>query len=180
MRQAQFEDQHQDEWQALLLTVEALEQHDKDIDPDGLSRFGERYRQLVRHHALAIDRQYSAGLIDHLQQLLQRAHHQLYRSRELLLNQTLHFLVVGFPTALRRHVGYFWLATALFYVPALAMGIWCYVQPDAIYTVLGSAEVAQMEYSYDPATAQVGRGSDRQSETNFQMLGYYIYNNTHN
>ena len=121
---------------------------------------------------------YSAGLIERLQHLLQRCHHQLYRSPELLLSQLLDFIANGFPRALRRHAGYFWLASALFYLPALGMGLWCYHDPAAIYSVMDSTDVADMEYAYDPSNEHPGRGATRQSSTNFEMLGFYVMNNT--
>jgi len=178
VKQASFEQAYEAEWLALEQTVGLLEAGKQRPDSEQLDRFAERYRRLVRQHALAVDRHYSAGLIDRLQQLLQRSHHQLYRQRELLLSQILYFLAVGFPSALRRQARYFWLATALFYVPALAMGAWCYVQSDAIYSVMDTASVAGLEYAYDPSTEHPGRGAERQSSTNFEMLGFYVWNNT--
>lgn len=178
MKQAVFEASYQSEWQALAQTVELLEQG-KSLPPDDdLRVFGERYRRLVRQHALAIDRQYSVGLIDRLQHLMQRAHHQLYRSRSLLLTQILHFITAGFPQAIRRHARYFWVATFLFYGPALAMGAWAYFQSDAIYSVMSPEAVGGMEYAYDPENESPGRGPTRKSDTDLMMFGYYIMNNT--
>lgn len=182
MKQSVFEANHESEWSQLEAVVAYLEKprgnSSGEISQAELRRFGQRYRNLVRQHALAVERQYSMGLIDRLQHLLQRAHQQLYRNRELLLQQIVFFLGVGFPSAVRRYAAYFWTASALFYLPALLMGTWCYLQADAIYSVMDAAEVAQMEFAYDPATEHTGRGEDRQSDTDFQMFGFYIWNNT--
>lgn len=179
MKQAEFEARYQADWEQLRDTVELLERRKRrKLEEQVLLNFPDLYRRLVRQHALAVDRHYSAGLIKRLQQLLQRSHRQLYRSPEFLLARMLQFLVVEFPSAVRRHARFFWIATALFYGPALAMGVWTYNQNDAIYSVLDSGSVAQMEYSYDPANPHPGRGEERQSSTNFAMLGFYIANNT--
>ena len=178
MKQLAFETCHAEEWTALEKTLDQLDAKNAKPSEQDLRAFVQRYRRLVRHHALAVDRHYSAGLIDRLQLLMQRAHHHLYRSRELLLSQILYFLAAGFPQAVRRHARFFWLATALFYLPALAMGVWTYQQSDAIFSVMDSASVADMEFAYDPDTKHPGRGAERQSSTNFEMLGFYVMNNT--
>lgn len=178
MKQAAFEQAHAAEWEALELTLDQLQERKTEPAREDLQQFGERYRRLVRHHALAVDRHYSVGLIDRLQSLLGRCYRQLYRSRELLLGQVLYFIGVGFPAAVRRHARLFWLATALFYLPAVAVGLWCYTQSDAIYSVLDPSNVAEMEFAYDPATEHPGRGEARQSSTDIGMFGYYIFNNT--
>lgn len=175
MKQAEFERHCGADWRSLELLLEALESR-KTVE--GLKDLPDLYRRLVRQHALAVDRHYSPGLVDRLQQLLQRAHRQLYRSPEPLLTQTLAFLAYGFPSAVRRHARLFWLATAMFYLPALALGVWTYHQSDAVYHVLDPISVASMEYAYDPANEHPGRGAERQSSTNFEMLGYYVMNNT--
>lgn len=178
MKQAAFEQAHAADWEALEETLERLESRDKRIPHSELSAFGARYRRLVRHHALAVERYYSIALTDRLQALLRRSYLQLYRNRELLPARILHFIGIGFPAAVRRHARLFWLAAALFYLPALLVGLWCYGQDDAIYSVLDPQQVAQLEYAYDPTTEHPGRGEARQSSTDIQMFGYYIANNT--
>lgn len=178
MKQALFEKSHAALWRALEQTLEELEQTRKRPSPGALGVFVDQYRELVRQHALAEERCYSAGLIDRLQSLLARCHRQLYRRREFLPGQVVHFLLVGFPTAVRRHARYFLLASMLFYLPALAIGVWTYFHSDAIYTLLDAAAVSNLEFAYDPATEHPGRGEGRQSSTNIEMFGFYIYNNT--
>lgn len=178
MKQAVFEQSHAAQWQILEQLLDQLEDRRKPPSPGALQPFAEHYRALVRQHAIAEERCYSAGLLDRLQTLLARCHRQLYRRGERLPGQVVQFLLVGFPTAVRQHAGFFWLASALFYLPALAVGAWTYLHSDAIHSVLDAAAVANLEFAYDPSTAHTGRGEARQSSTNIEMFGFYIYNNT--
>lgn len=179
MKQAAFESQYGDEWQQLERTLDSLEKRrSKARTAESLHDFPMRYRRLVGQHALAVERHYSIGLIDRLENLMQRGHHQLYRERELLLWQVLHFLVHSFPAAVRAKARFIWLAAVLFYAPALLVGTWCFVNPDAVYSVLEPESVATFEYMYDPANSRIGRTAERQSDSDFAMFGFYIYNNT--
>lgn len=178
VKQATFEQTHGAEWDALEQTLLALESGKRKTVRERLPEFAADYRRLVRQHALAVDRKYSLGLIDRLQVLLQRCHDQLYRRRDRLASATVRFFAVGFPCALRANARFFWIATALFYLPALAMGLWCFHQPLAIYSVVSAEQVETLEYMYDPTTEQIGRDADRQASTDFEMLGFYVWNNT--
>lgn len=178
MKQAQFEQAHDGEWEVLERTLTALESGRAEDVRQRLPDFAADYRRLVRHHALAVERGYSLGLVERLQALLRRSHHQLYRRRARSAGRVLHFVWIGFPSALRTQARYFWIATLLFYVPALSMGLWSYNDPLAIHSVLPSEQVAMLEFMYDPDNAQVGRDADRLSSTDFEMLGFYVWNNT--
>ena len=89
----------------------------------------------------------------------------------------MHFILLGFPRALRRNQVYFWVALLAFLLPGLIIGIGCFRSPDLIYSILDEQQVATMESMYDPANRQPGRAPERGSETDFVMFGYYIMNN---
>lgn len=178
MKQSEFEQCYAAAWDALEQQVAWLERPARGAARPDLSQFPDAYRQLIRQHALAVDRHYGALLIERLQTLMQRCHRQFYRRPEFLLSQWLEFLAHGFPQAVRQHARLFWVASALFYLPAMAMGVWTYQDASAIYRVLDATEVRTAEYSYDPSNRHPGRGAERQSSTNFQMFGFYVANNT--
>ncbi len=178
MKQAAFERAHADDWNRLEQMLAQLESGKPRDHAQSLTDFARYYRRLVRQHALAVDRRYSLGLIDRLQGLLHRSHDQLYRRRDRLLPALVRFVAFGFPSALRAQARYFWAATLLFYLPAVAMGLWSFNEPEAIYSVMSSEMVAQLEYMYDPDTQHVGRDADHQASTGFEMLGFYVMNNT--
>ncbi len=178
MKQALFEQANASDWDALEKMLAAAESGKPDEARQQLPRFAEHYRRLVRQHALAVDRQYSLGLINRLQSLLQRSHDQLYRRHDRLALRIVRFVAFGFPSAVREHARYFWIATLLFYLPAIMMGFWSFNDSQAIHSVMSAEDISRLEYMYDPTNEQVGRDADRQSSTDFEMLGFYVWNNT--
>lgn len=176
MRQARFELQHGATWEALRGLLERLERGVGD-GPVEAAELPGLYRAVCGHYSLALERHYSRGLTEQLHQLVQRGHRLLYARRSGGLRRLADVLVRGFPVTLRRHARWFWLATALFYLPALAAGVWTYHSPDAVYSLLDPASVAELEQAYDPANRVAGRPPGRDAATDFSMFGFYIWNN---
>lgn len=177
MKQQQFIEQQQPLWDSFRQLADELDKPPRRRNRERLERLPELYRRLCADYALARHRHYSTGLVDELHDLVQRGHRLLYKRKSFWLWRMVAFLWSGFPNTLRRHSRAFWLATFLFYGPALAMGLACYFDPDFIYTILDPFEVASMEFMYDPANPLPGRSEDRASATDFSMFGYYIWNN---
>ncbi len=179
MKQQQFEQKYQAQWLALreLLNNVDKGRRKRSEDPAALAELPQLYRRVCNHYALARSRCYSPSLVRQLKELVWRGHRALYRPNTTDWWRLLTFIAVGFPRALRAHARYFWLSTALFLLPALLVGAFCYQDPDLIYSVMDQEQVAEMESMYDPAGRKVGRPSGRSSETDFTMFGYYIYNN---
>lgn len=177
MKQQQFVEQQRPLWERFRHLVEQLEKPPRRREVAALEQLPELYRRLCADYALARHRHYSTALVDELHDLVQRGHRLLYRRKSIWLWRLVAFLWSGFPNTLRRHSGAFWLATALFYLPALAMGLACYLDGDFIYTVMDPAQVASMEYMYDPGNTTLGRSEDRAAESDVAMFGYYIWNN---
>ncbi len=179
MRQQSFEQQYGDQWQTLKLLLDdlALSRRKSRLSADELEQLPHLYRQVCNHYALARSRHYSPALVSQLHDLVLRGHRRLYRRRGAGLWRLVAFIASGFPVTLRRNACYFWLATALFLLPGLLVGGYCYSNPEIIYSVLDSAEVASMESMYDPANRKPGREMERSSETDFVMFGVYISNN---
>ena len=179
MRQAQFEKEHNELWQAFEDYVSNLEgsRHNKasarveDLD------FSACYRKICSHYALAGSRNYSPALLERLHGLVLRGHPQLYRQHSAWGWRTLHFIMQGFPRTVRVHSAYVWLSLLVFLLPALLVGIGCYLDGDLIYSIMDNQQVAGMESMYDPANRNPGRSVERASETDFVMFGYYIMNN---
>ncbi len=177
MKQQQFIEHHRSVWEALRQTLDELEKPPRRRDGSDLERLPELYRRVCADLALAKERRYSSGLVDELHDLAMRGHSVLYRRKSLWWWRVAIFIWVVFPSTLRKNARLFWLATALFYLPALALGGLCYHNNDFIYTVMSPHQVAQMEYMYDPGNSKLGRSEARESSTDFEMFGYYIWNN---
>lgn len=184
MKQKQVVDARQSEWAHFERLLDAADGRDdsRRSDPGtsaapGSSVLPVLYRRVCRHYALARGRRYSPALVRRLEQLVWRGHALLYRRRGSKPRQLLSFLVTGFPRALRRGRRYVFWSAALFFLPAFAMGVLCFVEPDIIYSVMSPDSVAEMESMYDPDNTRIGRTEGRQSESDFVMFGFYIYNN---
>lgn len=180
MKQRQFESANAPLWQEYRRLLERLEKGAKTQGPSAEAdpqRFPRLYRRICGHYALACSRGYSPGLIADLHDLAQRGYRHLYRRRTRLLRPVLGFMAGDFPRTLRRHARIFWLSMALLFLPTLVMGISTYRDAEIIYSLMDSAQVADLEEQYDPANRKPGRAHARQADTDFAMFGFYIMNN---
>ena len=175
MKQAQFEKLYAAQWQRfenLLNEVEASSS--MNVSPD-LASFSQLYRKICHFHSLAKERQYSSYLVDSLGELIVRGHQLLYRSKAGLRHKFLQFFLRDFPELVRKEWRLFWLATALFYVPGLVLFICILLKPEVVYTMMDPSQVYMFEEMYNPDNRVLGEA--RESETNWLMFGYYIWNN---
>jgi uncharacterized membrane protein SpoIIM required for sporulation len=179
MRQQQFEAENQPLWDQMTALMDDLKrpQGKRRLTLQEQLRFPALYRQLCSHYALARGRGFSPALIDQLHGMVLRGHSLLYRQRGVWRWRLLSFIYTGFPSAVRRSGSYFAISLLFFLLPAVLMGVGCYLQEDLIYTWVDEMTVAQMESSYDPTNQRLGRALERESETDFTMFGYYILNN---
>ena len=175
MKQGQFEALYQPVWQALETLIEQLEARKGVFTAEQLAEFAPLYRKVCHFHALAKERRYSSYLVDKLGDLVVRGHQQLYRRKQPLAQQFLRFIVTDFPRLVRQEQGYFWTATALLYLPGLLLFLAVLWQPDLVYTIMAPEQVDNFEEMYNPANRTLG--SARESDTNWQMFGFYISNN---
>jgi uncharacterized membrane protein SpoIIM required for sporulation len=104
-------------------------------------------------------------------------HQILYHRSGFRAARIVRFFSHTFPCALRETASCFWVALLLFLLPFIGTAAGCYFQQDLIYSIMGEEQVAQMEYSYDPANENFGRAPDKQQDTRIAMFGFYIRNN---
>jgi uncharacterized membrane protein SpoIIM required for sporulation len=179
MRQQQFESEHDAFWDEMTRLIEDLERpgYKRRLPRGSRLDFPAQYRRLCSHYALARSRRFSPALLEQLHGLVLRGHPLLYRLHSAWGWRILQFVLGGFPRALRRNQGYFWLALLIFLLPALLVGVGSFQDQELIYSVLDEQQVAGMENMYDPSNRRPGRALERGSETDFVMFGYYIMNN---
>ncbi|PCH61272.1 MAG: hypothetical protein COC05_01665 [Gammaproteobacteria bacterium] len=179
MKQAQFEQKYQERWQGFERLIQDLEKrkNKRQISTDNHYDFPKIYRDICSHYAIARQRYYSPVLIRRLHALVLAGQVQLYRHQTIWLWKVFEFVLATFPQMFRKHIKVFWLATALFYGPAVAMGLACYMDSQYMYSVMDRWQVAEMEYMYDPENKNIGRKEEREADTDFMMFGYYIFNN---
>jgi uncharacterized membrane protein SpoIIM required for sporulation len=177
MRQHAFEQAHGPTWRRLQALLEVLEAERRPASTEPVQRLPRLLRTVGGHYAVARARGYSPGLVAHLHGLVRRGYRQLHRPRPRWHRQLVSFAAAGFPRAVRRHAGLFWLAAALFFGPMLAMGLACATNPTLIHSLLDSGQVAELEAMYDPANHKLGRAPGRSADDDVLMFGYYVSNN---
>lgn len=171
MSQASFVAKNESTWQRFEALLEDLDSpHPVLVAND----FPELYRALCQHLSIARHRGYSAQVIDRLNPLVERGHAMLYGSRTGGWHPILQYLGGGFARDVRRDWRLVLAAGLIFYGPFLAMMLWLYFEPQWAYHVLGDEMATQMEAMY--ANSEATRAA-RESDSNFMMFGYYIYNN---
>ena len=179
MKQIQFQQKYEIFWTEFESVLADFEKSkDKKITTiNERYNFPKSYRKICNHYAIAKQRHYSPILIQRLHTLVLKGHENLYRHKTIWLWRVIEFITSSFPSLVRQHYKAFWLATALFYIPAVSMGVACFKDSEVIYSVLDPWNVADMEYMYDPDNKKIGRNEERQSDTDIYMFGFYIFNN---
>jgi uncharacterized membrane protein SpoIIM required for sporulation len=177
MRQQLFEEAHGATWQRLETLLGALEARRPPPPALPVQHLPRLLRTVSAHYALAGARGYSPGLVARLHALVRRGHRHLYRPRTRWSRLFLDFIGAGFPRAVRRHAGLFWLAAALFFGPMLAMGLACAADPTLIHSLLDSHQVADYEAMYDPTNRSAGRAPEHEADDDLMMFGFYVWNN---
>jgi len=134
------------------------------------------YRQICQHYALANSRMYSPTLVDRLNRMVIRGHQALYGSRSHFLKSMLHFFASEFPQLVRQEWRVMAVASLLFYVPFLMMILLIQLTPELVYSVLDNEMVRSAEAMYNPENSVLGR--EREADSDLEMFGFYIRNNT--
>jgi uncharacterized membrane protein SpoIIM required for sporulation len=170
--QENFVAQYTGHWQRFEAMLDALDRGERaGADFPGL------YRQMCQHLALARDRGYSVLLTGRLNTLVLRGHQRLYGARRESKSKVIQFIAAGFPAAVRAEAKLVWLAAALLFGPALAIGIATHLQPELVFSMLEPAEAREYEEMYRPDGRIIGRLQERASSGDFMMFGFYIWNN---
>ncbi|MCD9029512.1 stage II sporulation protein M [Luteimonas sp. BDR2-5] len=134
-----------------------------------------RYRRICQQLALARRRGYSPQVTARLQALMQAGHNVLYRPPPPPWRRALWFLLADFPRLVRAQRGCLWASLALFALPMVAFYVAVLQWPDIVHSVFQPQQLAEFEAMYDPAAADVAFNRDSQSD--MQMFGFYIWNN---
>ncbi len=181
MKQSLFVEQHQALWQDLenWLDFQQLPGKERKLRAKDLPEidFPAAYRRLCHHLALAQSRMYSPLLIERLNQLVVRGHHQLYSSRLHFWHNVVDFFLHDLPQRVRQESKVVALSALVFFGSFFAMLIAIQIEPELVYAVIDGQQVAQMEQMYDPEhSSRLGR--EREADSDVLMFGFYIRNNT--
>lgn len=114
---------------------------------------------------------FTPDLVHALDQLAARAHSGLYSAPPYRLGAIAELLLFDFPATLRRHARAFWIATALFVLPAVLGFSTAIISRHAAMQILPEPMVESAEKMYSD-------GFDGRDEgTDASMAGFYIRNN---
>ncbi len=171
MNQPEFERRHTALWERLERTCIALAAGQSGDVAD----FPRDYRLLCQQLAVARGRLYALALIERLEHLALRCHHQLYGGRRSLPRGLLNFLLLDFPAAIRAHRRAVLLGLLFFFGPALAVIGLGQSHPEVTHAVLGGAMMQSLQQMYDPAADHFQ--TDRAPGADVGMFGFYIEHN---
>ncbi|ALN60343.1 stage II sporulation protein M [Lysobacter enzymogenes] len=181
MKQERFVERHQAEWREFELWLErrsdsARRARSTRREWSGIrdDEMPARHRRLCQQLALARRRGYSAVVTDRLQQLMQRGHSVLYRTKPAHPRRAVEFLLAGFPRLVRAEWRCMLAAALLFLVPLVSIFVAIQVKPDLASGLFPPQMLAQFEQMYDPASK---RSLGRTNEDDLQMFAHYIGNN---
>ncbi len=178
LNQQAFERQHQPDWERLehsLNVLESLKPWSSHANKDLTQELPTLYAALCQQHAVATSRGYSHALSQRLQELITRAHHQLYRHKGHWLARCLEFLGGGFPRALREQWRLMTLSSILFFGTALICGLLAAYSTDFADLFMGFEQRGMLEYMYAPGGSH--RPAGMEASSNFMMFGFYVMNN---
>lgn len=169
MNQDHFVAQNEASWNRIEHLLGRLEESRTwDVDDAELPAL---YRRCCQHLAIARQRQYGADVEERLHEIALRGYRQLYGQRQGSWRRIV-FMLLDFPVMVRAHAGLFWLSTALFYLPAVAMMLLVLDEPETVYSLLTHEQVSQFEEMY-----RVRPSEERGAGADFVMFGFYIFNN---
>jgi uncharacterized membrane protein SpoIIM required for sporulation len=172
-----FEALYRAEWQELEEHLDRVLKRTSKQPKEPLrgERIAALYRRACEHLALARARSYPAYLLDRLDRLTADAHQVIYQQREFGATALWRIVSRDFPRAVRADAAYVWIATALFAVPTVVLGVLVYYQPDLILSVVDAATAAEFEQMYSTVAESIGRTRDAGDD--WTMFGFYISNN---
>ena len=176
MKQDTFERQRKPVWDAFEAYIEGVGKLPRSATSFEIDRFLTQYKSLNRDLALAQSRGYSQGLIEHLNDLVNRGHQLVHVESTNWWEAIWRFMVSGFPSKIREAKVYVTIATFAFLIPpAVLLVLIVLVDPSYLYSVVAPGNLESIERMYDPSAIKTGR--ERDSDSDFSMFGFYIINN---
>jgi len=184
MTPRQFEARYEPAWLELERGLNALDAGRKRRkagpfktgadEPPTAARVAQLYRQCCEHLALARERAYPVHLVARLETLTARAHQRIYRRHDLGLAALRHLVLYKAPAAVRALRWHLLVATLVFVLPTVVVGVATWLDPHFVLTVVDARQVHDFDGMYGP---QAGEHLGRTSGDDWTMFGFYIMNN---
>lgn len=171
MNPMRFEADHGPLWTDFAEQL-ALARQGKPVDAALLAA---RYRRVCENLALAQSRAYPIHLVARLEALAQEAHQLIYRRQDYGLHALGRLLRAELPRAVRAQGRYVLLAAGLFVLPLVLAYALALAGPDFALRLLDAAQLRRYEEMYADGREAMGRL--REAGGDWQMFGFYIFNN---
>jgi uncharacterized membrane protein SpoIIM required for sporulation len=168
MKQTEFVKNRQPEWDRFASVIA-----DKKLAEE--ADLPKIFRQISHDLAIAKSRQYSPTVVNELNDLLLQGQQLLYKPNNHFIAPLKQFFKHTFPEQLIQSRSYVLWAHGLFYGFALLFFIITIIEPEFVRNVMANKQVVDIEYMYDPTSEHYAK--ERESDGDFQMFGFYIYNN---
>jgi uncharacterized membrane protein SpoIIM required for sporulation len=171
MTPLRFEAEYGATWDAFALQLEQA-RAGKAVDGALLAA---RYRRVCENLALAQSRAYPMHLVARLEAMAQEAHQLIYRRQDYGLHRLGRLLRVELPGAVRAQGRYVWLALLLFALPLALSFTLAWLGPDFALRLMDAGQLRRYESMYADGKQAMGRMRD--ADGDWQMFGFYIFNN---
>lgn len=161
------------EYDALLLALEK----GKRLSSEEIKQLPKMHRERCVELSIARHRMYGETICEYLNQQVIRGHKLIARNNSSFWESMLHFVVSGFPQAVRAEWRLFVLCWLFFLIPLAGMCVSVYYDLDWVRSILGSEGMASMDAMYgkgDGNTVSEFRG---ETGADFMMFAHYIHNN---
>jgi uncharacterized membrane protein SpoIIM required for sporulation len=172
MRQQAFEHANKEAWSDLERTLEDMERGRPNPEVEKLPQ---QFRKVCSDLALSQQRMYGRALRERLNRIVIGAYGQLQKASARWGAQTLRFVAVTFPAAVRRDWRLFWLNMALCFLPMFAFIAAAQYDPRWIFTLVGPEQQQAMDSMYS-ASAPI-EALREQYGSDFMMWTHYVENN---
>jgi uncharacterized membrane protein SpoIIM required for sporulation len=169
VRRASFVALRRPAWQRFEALLAYSDEASARMTGDEVASLSQLFRGLCHDLATVRSRGWGRDLERYLNDLVVRGHARFYRSPGLPATEALHFLMSGFPRLLRAHARYFWLAAALFVVPAIVSGLVIARDSSLVVYVLPGTTLESLERMHS--------GSREGPGAPIGMAGFYVWNN---
>ena len=138
------------------------------------ARVAQLYRQCCEHLALARERAYPVHLVARLEVLAARAHQRIYRRHDFGLGALRDLILYDAPAAVRALRWHLLVATLVFVLPILVVGVATWLDPHFVLTVVDAGQVRDFDGMYGQ---EAGEHLGRTAGDDWQMFGFYIMHN---
>lgn len=161
------------EYDTLLLELEK----GRKLSPSEVKELPRMLRERCVELSIARHRMYGETLCEYLNQQVIRGHKLTARNASSFWESTLHFLVSGFPTAIRKEWRLLVICWLFFLIPLVGMCVSVHYDLDWVRSILGSDGMQALDRTW--AKGDTNTVSDFRDETgaDFMMFGHYIHNN---